>query len=301
MNRSLTPSFANKVSRCCWMIYGSAIGLLIISLGNIAAEAGNNRPVSLTVAQQLPTTPINRPLLRLGSEGQAVTELQAALKLLGYYSDVVDGVYRDSTAIAVSQFQQAAGLTPDGITGPATWNRLFPSTPSSVVRSSPTPTSSSTPPVVVRSSPTSTSSSKPTAARSSPTSSNNPASSFPVPTILQSTNSSDRVDKAAPEEPAARRQSNRQNLNQPASTQTNPSTATNPQTVAVTLPILKQGMQGPAVVQLQERLKRLGFLQGSVDGVFGEATQAAVKAAQQKFNLEPDGVVGSATWSALLR
>jgi peptidoglycan hydrolase-like protein with peptidoglycan-binding domain len=60
-------------------------------------------------------------------------------------------------------------------------------------------------------------------------------------------------------------------------------------------------MQGPAVRQLQERLKALGFLQGSVDGVFGAATQAAVKAAQQNFQLEPDGIVGSATWSALLR
>lgn len=285
MNRSLTPSFASNVNVRRRMIYGSVLGLLMMSLGNAPANADSDLPASLNIAQQLPTTPINRPLLRLGSEGQAVSELQAALKLLGYYSDVVDGVYRDSTAIAVSQFQQAAGLSPDGITGPATWNRLFPNTPPSVVRSSPTPTPSS----------------QPTSVRSSPTSSNNPASSFPVPTIIQSTNTSDRVDKAAPEDPTGRRQANRQNVNQPASTQTNPSTATNSQTAAVTLPILKQGMQGPAVVQLQERLKRLGFLQGSVDGVFGEATQAAVKAAQQKFNLEPDGVVGSATWSALLR
>jgi peptidoglycan hydrolase-like protein with peptidoglycan-binding domain len=54
-------------------------------------------------------------------------------------------------------------------------------------------------------------------------------------------------------------------------------------------------------MQLQERLKTLGFLQQPVDGVFGEATQAAVKAAQQKFNIEPDGVVGPATWRAMLR
>jgi peptidoglycan hydrolase-like protein with peptidoglycan-binding domain len=52
---------------------------------------------------------------------------------------------------------------------------------------------------------------------------------------------------------------------------------------------------------LQERLRTLGFFSGTVDGVFGEATQAAVKSAQRNFNLEPDGIVGSATWSALLR
>jgi peptidoglycan hydrolase-like protein with peptidoglycan-binding domain len=60
-------------------------------------------------------------------------------------------------------------------------------------------------------------------------------------------------------------------------------------------------MRGSAIAQLQERLRSLGFFSGSIDGVFGEATQAAVKAAQQKFNLQPDGIVGSATWSALLR
>jgi peptidoglycan hydrolase-like protein with peptidoglycan-binding domain len=60
-------------------------------------------------------------------------------------------------------------------------------------------------------------------------------------------------------------------------------------------------MQGPAVVQLQERLKALGFLGGTIDGVFGTATQSAVIAAQQNFQIEPDGVVGPATWRALLR
>lgn len=60
-------------------------------------------------------------------------------------------------------------------------------------------------------------------------------------------------------------------------------------------------MKGPAVEGLQQRLRSLGYLQGSVDGVFGAETQAAVKAAQRKLSLEPDGVVGNATWLGLLR
>ncbi|NES81421.1 MAG: peptidoglycan-binding protein, partial [Moorea sp. SIO2B7] len=32
-----------------------------------------------------------------------------------------------------------------------------------------------------------------------------------------------------------------------------------------------------------------------------EVTKAAVQAAQRKFKLEPDGIVGPATWNALLR
>ena len=85
-----------------------------------------------------------RPILKSGSQGVAVSELQAALKLLGYYNGSVDGTYSDSTAIAVSRFQQAAGLNVDGIVGTATWERLFPLTPPTP--SSPPSASSPEPP-----------------------------------------------------------------------------------------------------------------------------------------------------------
>jgi peptidoglycan hydrolase-like protein with peptidoglycan-binding domain len=48
-------------------------------------------------------------------------------------------------------------------------------------------------------------------------------------------------------------------------------------------------------------LQARGFLQGAVDGVFGAATETAVKAAQQRYGLETDGIVGASTWDALLR
>jgi Putative peptidoglycan binding domain len=69
----------------------------------------------------------------------------------------------------------------------------------------------------------------------------------------------------------------------------------------VQFPVLRLGMQGPAVTMLQQRLQALGFFKGSVDGDFGLVTEAAVKAAQRRFRLAPDGVVGSATWAAILR
>jgi peptidoglycan hydrolase-like protein with peptidoglycan-binding domain len=218
---------------------------LALNLGNLSALAIDSDQITYTLAQAVPSVSINRPVLKIGSQGAAVSELQAALKLLGYYTGPVDGLYQESTAIAVSQFQQVAGLNPDGIAGPATWTRLFPSTLSTRT--------------------------------ATPVSSGNSASSFPVPAIA----TSDR--------------------NSPITTTSNSSTATNLQPTSVALPILKPGMRGPAVAQLQERLKALGFLNGSADGVFGAATQAAVITAQQKFKLTPDGIVGSATWSALLR
>ncbi len=54
-------------------------------------------------------------------------ELQAALQLLGFYTGDVDGLYSESTVIAVSRFQEAAQLSIDGIMGAETWNQLFPS------------------------------------------------------------------------------------------------------------------------------------------------------------------------------
>lgn len=66
-------------------------------------------------------------------------------------------------------------------------------------------------------------------------------------------------------------------------------------------PILRKGDQGPAVELLQKRLVRLGVLAEGADGVFGEATMKAVMAAQKKFGIEADGIVGPATWDVLLQ
>lgn len=79
-----------------------------------------------SMAQTIP--PVERSLLKIGSEGEAAIELQALLFLLGYYDGDVDGIYAENTAQAVRKFQQAAGLNPDGIAGADTWNRLLPVT-----------------------------------------------------------------------------------------------------------------------------------------------------------------------------
>ena len=69
----------------------------------------------------------------------------------------------------------------------------------------------------------------------------------------------------------------------------------------VEFPLLRQGMQGAAVIGLQERLRSIGIYRGPIDGIFGPQTEAAVISAQRQFNLMPDGVVGSTTWTAILQ
>ncbi|MCA1993645.1 MAG: peptidoglycan-binding protein, partial [Coleofasciculus sp. S288] len=56
---------------------------------------------------------------------------------------------------------------------------------------------------------------------------------------------------------------------------------------------------GPLVKKLQEGLKEKGFNPGSIDGVFGLGTKAAVRSFQQANGLVADGIVGQKTWNAL--
>src|SRR5439155_25849497 len=60
------------------------------------------------------------PILKQGSSGPDVTELQQKLKDLGFDPNGVDGNFGPGTRDAVIAFQQSKGLQADGIAGPAT-------------------------------------------------------------------------------------------------------------------------------------------------------------------------------------
>ena len=61
----------------------------------------------------------------------------------------------------------------------------------------------------------------------------------------------------------------------------------------------KKGASGATVTEIQTRLKNWGYYSGEVDGMFGSATEKAVKYFQQKNGLTADGVVGTQTLAAL--
>lgn len=70
---------------------------------------------------------------------------------------------------------------------------------------------------------------------------------------------------------------------------------------------LKRGSQGPNVVVVQAELNRISQSYPAIpkvpkaDGIFGPKTEASVRSFQQIFGLEPDGIVGKATWYELIR
>ncbi len=198
------------------LLLGLATATVVVMPTTLAAIAAN--PTALAQASI-------RPTLRLGSTGNAVSELQAMLVLLGYLEDPVSGLYQLPTEAAVKAFQTDAGLTDDGIVGPATWEKLLPN-----------PSTELTPPAVPE-----------------------------TPTDGSETKPEDEAD--AP----------------------------------IALPILRQGMVGPAVARVQETLRDRGFYDGAIDGIFGPATEDAVMEFQTSTQLAADGVVGPATWQALLQ
>lgn len=62
---------------------------------------------------------------------------------------------------------------------------------------------------------------------------------------------------------------------------------------------LRLGSTGEEVVNLQNRLTELGYYTDSISGIFDKATQAAVKAVQEKHSLDADGIVGPVTHTVI--
>ena len=98
-----------------------AVGLFF-ALFTIQKHIHNASPSTVqadAAEQALPTA-----VLKQGSKGGEVKEVQRRLKEWGYYKGAVDGVYGSATRQAVQKFQQKNGLTADGIVGLKTYQAL---------------------------------------------------------------------------------------------------------------------------------------------------------------------------------
>ena len=157
--------------------------------------------VSVTKTASSSSSSSSTTRLEKGSTGSAVKDLQTKLKKLGFYNAYVDGSYGDTTVAAVKAFQKKYNLTADGVAGSETLKKLD------------------------------------TAYKNA---------------------DSDKDDDS-----------------------------------------LRKGATGSAVKDLQTKLKKLGYYDGTVDSTFGSGTYTAVRAFQKKYNLTADGVAGSETLKKL--
>ncbi len=63
--------------------------------------------------------------------------------------------------------------------------------------------------------------------------------------------------------------------------------------------LYKKGSTGATVSEIQTRLKKWGYYDGAIDGVYGSQTEKAVRWFQKKNGLQVDGQVGNLTLAAL--
>lgn len=85
-----------------------------------SASPGTTGPTTSASPGTTTTTTNPAPLLEPGASGPAVLALQERLRALHYWLGTPDGSFGDSTEQAVYALEKVAGITPDGVVGPAT-------------------------------------------------------------------------------------------------------------------------------------------------------------------------------------
>lgn len=246
-------------------------------------------------------TPVSS-VLKLGSQGDAVANVQAALKRLGYFEGKTDGDFGEYTENAVKRFQAQNGLTADGIVGQATLNKLSSSSAATY-----RPTGSPTPKITPK--PTQRVTATPKTENTYLSNGNSGAKVTQMQTrlielgYLEGSASGKFCDITELAVMAFQSRSSLYNdgIAGPSTLDKLYSTAARKASTAVGVigVSLKNGDDNDAVRLLQAKLKAYGFYSGTVDGDFGDGTEDAVKAFQRANGLTADGKAGSATLNKL--
>ena len=136
------------------VIAAAVLGVRVASLVDMTFVEMRTTPTPEPVAGNVmqvtpdPSVPTSAPVLRTGSQGEEVKNLQARLQSLGYYDGEIDGQFGAGTKAAVMAFQRQNGLDADGVVGESTRSTLYspsaaPYTPPETA--APAPTSASAP------------------------------------------------------------------------------------------------------------------------------------------------------------
>ena len=217
----------------------------------------------------------NTGSIRQGMTGDAVKEVQTALKNKGYYTSNVDGKFGAQTLAAVKKFQKDNGLTQDGIVGPATKAKLLGSGGTSVKPPSGTIRYGMSGEDVK---------SVQTALKNKGYFSANVDGKFGV--LTQDAVKKFQKDNSLTQDGVVGPATKAKLFGSSGSASTSSG-------------VLKQGSTGEEVSRMQTRLGGLGYLSGRADGNFGPSTKRAVVAFQSRAGLKADGVAGAKTLSKL--
>ena len=234
--------------------------------------------VSVTKTASSSSSSSSTTRLEKGSTGSDVKDLQTKLKKLGYYDAYVDGDYGDTTVAAVKAFQKKYNLTADGIAGKETLKKL-----DSVYKNEDSDKDDDSLRMgdsgsAVKDLQTKL---KKLGYYSGTVDSTFGSGTYAAVRAFQKKYNL-TADGVAGSETLKKLDSAYKNANSAKDDDS-----------------LRMGDSGSAVKDLQTKLKKLGYYDGTVDSTFGSGTYAAVKAFQKKYNLTADGVAGSETLKKL--
>ncbi|NLO86748.1 MAG: peptidoglycan-binding protein [Clostridiales bacterium] len=290
---------------------GSTIGTIVTNPPTTTSSTGGSGVIAVTTATPKPSatgsssSSSTSTVMKNGSKGSSVKNLQQRLKELGYYTGSVDGSFGSGTETAVKAFQTAHKLTSDGKVGDATSAAVYSKNAKSKSSTSTSTSSSSNP-------------------SSSSSSSSSSYTNGKTDTYLKLGSSGSQVkimqnrlivlgylsgtadgDFAETTEAAVISFQNRNSIyadgvaGPTTLTKLYSSSAKKASSVVANLGTLESGVNGSGVRALQQQLKTLGYYTGSIDGDFGSGTTSAVMSFQAASGLKQDGKAGKATMNAI--
>lgn len=231
------------------------------------------------------------PVLRVGSTGSDVSDLQARLVELGYYTGTIDGKYSAATQSAVMEFQSRNGLTADGVAGRQTQDLLY----SGAAQPKTVSASAQSGGYVLLKQGSSGLEVRKLQGRlaelgyyAGGVDGLYGESTVNAVKAFQRNNGLSGDGQAGEQTQSKLYGSSARYANNPVAT-ADPEQARS----------LSVGMTGNDVYALQQRLIELRYLTGVADGVFGQETMEAVAAFQRNNNLTADGVAGLSTLKKL--
>ena len=262
-------------------------------------------------------SPVAGATMKQHATGDAVSELQTQLKVMGYYDGNVTGTFDLATKKAVIAFQKKNGLTADGVAGGDTLKKLY-SAGALGKEDTPTPAPTATP------SPEPTYTIPETTVRKNNTGADAKAVQKRLKQLGYYTGTADgkftaasvtalkafqeahglEADGVAGKATYAVLFSN-QALKKGTTPTPQPQRTPVPGEEESGIPTeasyetLRKGSFSSDVAMMQQTLINLGYLSGEPDGNYGTETEKAVRAFQKKNNLGADGTAGTATLTLL--
>lgn len=113
-----------KLSKTKITLTAAACGLAILATAAAVTTAPKIGLPAPSAQEQTVDFAESVAILKQGSQGGEVKEVQRRLKLWGYYKGNADGIFGAGTRAAVIAFQKKNGLKADGVVGKATYKAL---------------------------------------------------------------------------------------------------------------------------------------------------------------------------------